>query len=161
VERERELLVQQALQAQKQIFLAMQAAAEPAWLQLDLTMAQLKGLVLLAHDGPLTIGAMAQALGIGRPAASILVDRLVELGLVERAEDPVDRRRTFARLSPKGEELVALLRQGGRQRMREWLSRLAEDDLAALVRGSHALLAAAAANHTLSPAQDGGSGGCI
>lgn len=160
MEQDRELLVQQALQAQKQIFMAMQAAAEPAWLQLDLTMAQLKGLVLLAHDGPLTIGEMARALGIGRPAASILVDRLVELGLIERTEDPVDRRRTFARLTPKAEELVAQLRQGGRERMREWLGRLSDDDLAALVHALHALVTAAAANHTLSQAQACRPGGC-
>lgn len=160
VEREREQLVQQAMQAQKQIFMAMQAAAGPTWLQLELTMAQLKGLVLLAHDGPMTIGEMAGALGIGRPAASVLVDRLVELALVERAEDPVDRRRTFARLSPRGEELVAQLRQGGRDRMREYLSQLSDDDLAALVRGLHALAAAIAANCARSETDAGRRGRC-
>ena len=159
MERDRESLVQRALQAQKTIVMAMQAAAEPVWLQLDLTMAQLKGLVLLAQDGPLTIGGMAGALGIGRPAASILVDRLVELGLVERTEDPIDRRRTFARLTPRAEELVARLRQGGRERMREWLNRLSDDDLAALARGLHAL-AAVAVNHAQSQAPAGGREGC-
>src|SRR5437588_6971759 len=92
-------------------------------------MAQLKGRFALA-DSPMTIGQLADALGSGKPAASILVERLVQLALVERAEDPLDRRRTIARVTPQGEELVARLRQGGRDRLRAWLSRLGDDDLA-------------------------------
>ena len=140
----RDQLIDNALQAQKQIVQAMHAA-EPAWLQLDLTMGQLKGLFTLA-DGPLTIGQLAEALGSGKPAASILVERLVQLGSVERAEDPLDRRRTIARVTPQGEELVARLRQGGRDRLRTWLSRLGDDDLAALVQGLQALATVASSD---------------
>jgi len=147
----RDQLIDNALQAQKQIMQAMHAAAEPAWLQLDLTMAQLKGLFALA-DGPMTIGQLADALGSGKPAASILVERLVQLGLVERAEDALDRRRTIARVTARGEELVARLRQGGRERLRTWLSRLGDDDLAALVQGLRALAAAAAGEQVALPA---------
>src|SRR2546423_12566088 len=117
----RDRLIDDALQAQKRIVQAMHAAAEPTWLQLDLTMAQLKGLFALA-DSPMTIGQLADALGSGKPAASILVERLVQLALVERAEDPLDRPRTIARVTPQGEELVARLRQGRRGRPRARLS---------------------------------------
>jgi DNA-binding MarR family transcriptional regulator len=146
MESQRELLVEQAMQAQKRVYLLMHAAAGPAWLETDLTLAQIKGLFLLAREEASTISRIALALGVGRPASSILVERLVELGLVERAEDPVDRRRTLVRLSPRGEELIAQLRQDGRERLREWLGRLSEDDLAALVRGLSALAAAASLN---------------
>src|SRR5438105_10879285 len=143
-------LIDDALQAQKQIMQAMHATAEHTWLHLDLTMGQLKGLFVLA-DSPMTIGQLAHALGSGKPAASILVERLVQLGLVERAEDPLDRRRTIARVTAQGEELAARLRQGGRDRFRGWLGQLDDDDLAALVRGLRALAAIAADERALAP----------
>jgi len=147
----RDRLIDDAMQAQKQIVRAMHTAAEPTWLQLDLTMGQLKGLFTLA-DSPMTIGQLAEALGSGKPAASILVERLVQLGLVERAEDPIDRRRTIARVTARGEELAARLRQGGRDRLHSWLSRLGDADLAALVQGLRALAAAALAEQEAVPA---------
>src|SRR5438067_13204161 len=147
----RDQLIDDAMQAQKQIVQAMHAAAEPTWLQLDLTMAQLKGLFALA-DSPMTIGQLAEVLRSGKPAASILVERLVQLGLVERAEDPLDRRRTIARVTARGEERAARLRQGGRERLRTWLSRLGDDDLAALVQGLQALATAAAGEQVALPA---------
>src|SRR5436305_10823750 len=139
------------MQAQNLIARAMHTAAEPTWLQLDLTIGQLKGLFTLA-DSPMTIGQLAEALGSGKPAASILVERLVQLGLVERAEDLLDRRRTIARVTARGEELTARLRQGGRERLRAWLSRLGDDDLAALVQGLRALAAVAAGEQVALPA---------
>ena len=139
----RERLIDEALDLQRQIYTALQAGAFPQWLQLDLTMAQLKALFSLAGSGPTTIGQLADTLDIGRPAASILTERLVQLGLVERTEDRLDRRRTFARLTPRGEELVLRLRQGGRERLRAWLERLADEELDALIRASRAVVAAA------------------
>src|SRR5258708_34240682 len=67
----------------------------------DLTMAQFRGLVVLSHDQPLAIGVLGDRLGIGLPAASRLVDRLVADRLVERNEDPIDRRRSLVRLAER------------------------------------------------------------
>ncbi|MCL5962448.1 MAG: MarR family transcriptional regulator [Chloroflexi bacterium] len=132
-------LVNEALRAQKSIILETQKTSAPIWLELDLTMAQIKALFSLSEHESQSISGLAQTLGIGNPAASILVDRLVHLGYVERAEDSVDRRRTFARLSLKGEHLVAQLHADGRERFREWLDRLSDEDLAALAQGLRAL----------------------
>src|SRR5439155_21058303 len=98
------------------------------------------------------VGHLAQALGIGKPAASILVDRLVHLALVQRDEDRADRRRTLVRLSGRGEELVLGLRQGRRERVRQWASQLTDADLAALRRGLRALAAVAAGQEGGDPA---------
>lgn len=130
------------MQAQKQIAQAMHASSEGSWFQLDLTMSQFKGLMHLA-EMPMTIGQLAGALGVGKPAASILVDRLVQLDLVERTEDPLDRRRTIARLTGQGDDIVTRLRQGSRDRLRGWMAQLSDDDLAALVQGLSALAGAA------------------
>jgi DNA-binding MarR family transcriptional regulator len=140
---DREAQIDDILHAQREIWRAMRESAEPAWLELDLTMGQVKGLYALSYGGAMTVGHLAEALGIGKPAASILVDRLVHLALVERDEDRADRRRTLVRLSGRGEELVLDLRQGRRERVRQWASRLADADLAALRRGLRALAAVA------------------
>lgn len=146
METDRKLLVEKVLQTQKTLFLAVQAAGLSPWLELDLTMSQLKGLFLLATDGPMMVSQLGSALGIGKPAASILVDRLVQLGLVERTEDIADRRRTLVQLSPRGEELVRQLHQGRYERWSAWLNQLSDDDLNALIQGLSALAKVATAD---------------
>jgi DNA-binding MarR family transcriptional regulator len=114
---------------------------DPIWGQLDLTLNQFKGLRVIAH-GPVTIGEFAARLGIAQPTASLLVERLVRVGLVERADDPRNRRRALARLSPEGERFVARITGDIHSHLHEGLARLSDDDLAALIRGLHALMAA-------------------
>lgn len=138
-----EELIAAAMQAQRAIAHALHAAADPAWLELDLTMAQLKALMVLADDA-VTVGQLANTLGIGKPAASILVERLVQLSMATRSEDALDRRRTHVHLTAEGTELVTRLRQGGQDLLRAWLGGLRDDDLAALTQGLQALAAIAA-----------------
>lgn len=109
------------------------------WLQLELTMAQLKALFVLATAAPVSVSALAQKLDVHLSAASHIADRLVQLGLAERYEDPDDRRRTFVQLSAQGSALVAELQQGRRERFSIWLASLRDDDLAALHQGLRAL----------------------
>lgn len=47
-------------------------------------------------------GILADALGLGRPSLVRVVDQLVESGLVERHDDPSDRRAKTLHLSAKG-----------------------------------------------------------
>lgn len=131
-------LIEAVLQRQAEIVGAMHAGAT-SWLEIDLTMAQLKTLVVLADEGPSAIGAVGEVLGVGLPTASHLVERLVRAGLARRVEDPQDRRRTLASVTPEGEELLRGLREGGRERFRLYLRRLAPEDLQALLRGMTAL----------------------
>jgi DNA-binding MarR family transcriptional regulator len=112
-----------------------------AWQRLDISMAQMKALFVLHDVGPLTVGGLAGRLGVGLPASSLLIDRLVCGGLAERGrgEDAADRRRTVLRLSGAGETLALRLRQGSTQLLAGWLEQLAPADLEALERGLHAL----------------------
>ena len=141
-----EELIEEALEAQKRVMMAIRGGTGSAWLESDVTIAQIKALMYIAREGPTIISDVADAFGVGRPAASVLVDHLVERGLVERSEDPEDRRRTIVRLSTRGEELVTQFHEAGRERMRKCLSQLAEEDLSALVSGLRALAAAVAAD---------------
>ncbi|MBF6592027.1 MAG: MarR family transcriptional regulator [Ktedonobacterales bacterium] len=124
---------------------AQQAVRSAAWVELDLSCAQLKTLFALAAEGPATIGQVAERLSVGLPTASHLVERLVRAGLVERTEDPTDRRRALARLTPRAEELTERL-FGHIRRLHEWIDALEEDDLAALARGLRALVRVASAD---------------
>ena len=151
-------LIGQALAAHRAMMRAVHVAGADVWQNLDLTMAQLKALLTLADERPATIGQVADALGVGLPNASHLVDRLVHAGLVERAEDPADRRRTLARLAPAGEELVVRLRQGSRDQFRSWLALMDEADLLAFVTGLQAL--ARVAQRDTSARLAGGQGAC-
>jgi DNA-binding MarR family transcriptional regulator len=67
---------------------------------------------LLRHleaGGPLTVGEQAVHLGIGRAAASELIDRLEAKGLVERMRDQRDQRRVFVWLTEEGRRRVVSL----------------------------------------------------
>ena len=72
-----------------------------------LTGRQMKAVVFLAHRGKVTMGELAVGLDIGRAAASELVTRLVEKGVVKRAHDPADRRLVTVTLSAHAEGLAA------------------------------------------------------
>ncbi|MHB1416807.1 MAG: MarR family winged helix-turn-helix transcriptional regulator [Chloroflexota bacterium] len=135
--------VEQTLAALRQLFAGIRAG-QPAWLEFDLTVRQIRALFALACHGPMTIGQVADTLHVRLPWASTVVDRLVDLHLVQRGEDPMDRRRTLARLTPRGEALVALVQGGHEERLRAALRELPPDDLTALTRGLEALTTALA-----------------
>jgi DNA-binding MarR family transcriptional regulator len=134
----REELEREVLEQYQALGRAFKATAEPCWMEIDLTIAQLRTLLVLAEEGPLVIGQIARRLGIGLSTGGHLVDRLVQAGLAERAEDAGDRRRTMARLTPKGEDLyVRLLNRT--QHLQSLLQRMREDELTALLQGLQAM----------------------
>ena len=122
---------------------ALHELGAPAWYEVELSVAQLKALFTLVDAGSMPIGGVAARLSIGLPAASSLVDRLVEQGLVQRREDPLDRRRTLAEPTAAGEGLAQRLRHGSREALRAWLEVMERDDLEALVRGLTAMVGVA------------------
>ncbi len=137
-------LVQEALDAYCRFARSLHCAALPAWLQLDLSIGQLKGLLVVANQGAVTIGGLAECMGISRPAASHLVDQLHQRSLVTRTEDPVDRRRSWVRLTTGGRELIEQLYSDERHTLSGWVGRLQPADLVALAAGLRALATLAA-----------------
>jgi DNA-binding MarR family transcriptional regulator len=82
---------------------------------------------------PATLNQVADAVGRGAPAVSRAVDTLVRAGLVERTQDPNNRRRLALRLTESGrEELANVPRVGSGLEMR--LERLAQSELRAIER---------------------------
>jgi DNA-binding MarR family transcriptional regulator len=78
---------------------------ERPWLLLDLTMAQLKGMMLIVQSGGVRSRELADGLGIAPSAATPLVDRLVEQKLARREDDPGDRRIIWIRPTAKAQAL--------------------------------------------------------
>ncbi len=75
----------------------------------DLSMPQIYALMHLFHSGESQVTDIARVMGASSPAASQLVERLWQQGLVVREEDPENRRVKKIRLTEKGSDLV---RQG-------------------------------------------------
>jgi MarR family transcriptional regulator, organic hydroperoxide resistance regulator len=138
---DREQTINQIMESYEGVSRALVSFTTPNWLELDLTMAQLKALFALAGNDPITVGRLGQMLRIRLPAASHAADSLVRLELAHRYEDSEDRRRTFVQLTPRGQSMVAQLRQGKRDLFRTWLAALADDDRAALLRGLQGITA--------------------
>jgi DNA-binding MarR family transcriptional regulator len=77
---------------------------------LELTFTQFKALMLVAHEPvELSVKDVSDRLGISFPAASRAVEPLVKRGIVERAEDPVDRRVKRVHTTKAGDRLVERL----------------------------------------------------
>jgi DNA-binding MarR family transcriptional regulator len=76
----------------------------------DLSPSLSAALATIERHGPLAPSELAAREGIQRPAATRIVDRLAEVGLVARTPDPADRRSCRVAATPEGEELIAALR---------------------------------------------------
>jgi DNA-binding MarR family transcriptional regulator len=118
------------------------AVADPQpWMSLDLTMPQLKVLLLLWHAKRARVGVLAERLGVHISNITGILDRLVESGFVCREEDAGDRRLVVSRLTPKGEATLARLYDSRATHVAEHLANLSAEELSALHRGLEALLA--------------------
>ncbi len=113
-----------------------------AWMDLPITIAQLKSLFFIRNQGSTSLGKLAAALGVTPTNTTGIVDRLVKQGLVTRAENEQDRRVLVVRLTPKGESLISNLRQRKRTHVAGLLEGMADEELDALARGLRALVKA-------------------
>jgi DNA-binding MarR family transcriptional regulator len=109
----------------------------------ELTVAQIRVLFRLRNRGPMPSSALATGLGVTLPTVTSVIDRLVAKELVERSDDPADRRRVIVGLTPAGSEIVERIQQGRRARLSRALDALEERELMALVTGLEGLAAAA------------------
>jgi DNA-binding MarR family transcriptional regulator len=91
------------------------------------------------------MSALAAGLGITLPWCTSLVDRLVKEGMLDRLEDPLDRRLVLCELSGKGRELVGKLWQSGQLQTEAHLERMTEEELGVVARAMTIFHGAAAA----------------
>jgi DNA-binding MarR family transcriptional regulator len=86
-----------------------------------------------ATHEPATLGQVAKEAGRGAPAVSRSVDTLVRAGLVERTQDPNNRRRLALRLTDEGRDRLSKPTAGSSNLLAK-LERLAHSELRAVER---------------------------
>ena len=100
----------------------------------------------LTLTGPVRVGELARHLGRAQSVVSEIVAHLERDGLLERRRDPADARRTLVWLSGAGIDRLDDERQVlSRELTARAMRRMAAREVAALLRGLGALVAAATA----------------
>lgn len=135
-------LIENIIQLSDQAFRDLFPIVPKGWLRLDLTMPQLKVVLLLFTGGPARMSVIASDLGVSLATATGVVDRLVQRGLVAREGDPEDRRVVLCRLSEKGGELMGGLWQVSREQLRGLMRVLAPQQVELIKRALEALVQA-------------------
>jgi DNA-binding MarR family transcriptional regulator len=88
----------------------------------ELSMSQIGAMFRLHHQGGCGVSDLGEHLGVTSAAASQMLDRLVQQGLIERTEAPHDRRFKQLVLTDKGRKVL----QDGIRARSSWLTELAQ-----------------------------------
>jgi DNA-binding MarR family transcriptional regulator len=84
--------------------------------------------VLLNH-GPIPMSEIGRKMGISKPYTTVLIDRLIKKGLVERVLDADDRRLVNIRITTAGRDSFKEFRKFAREIVIRNLSSLTSDDI--------------------------------
>jgi DNA-binding MarR family transcriptional regulator len=110
----------------------------------QLTMPQLKILLLLYRMGDTSGRELAGLLGVSLATMSGMVDRLVAHDLVTRAEDQHDRRVRRITLSGTGKEMIGNIITAGAEKQARLLRRLTDTELRTVADAMQAMIRVAA-----------------
>ena len=113
-----------------------------AWVELGLTMTQLRVLFRLRAEDGAPAGALAERLRVTPSTLTRIVDRLVRQGLVRRETDDGDRRLVRHYVTATGASTLEAIIGGARARMDEVVNRLSARQLERLVLALEDLTAA-------------------
>jgi MarR family transcriptional regulator, organic hydroperoxide resistance regulator len=139
-------LIKEIIELQRKIDQSRRQHESDAWIELDITIPQLKSLFFIRNQETTNLSKLAAALNVTPTNVTGIVDRLVKKGLVTRTESDQDRRILLLRATSEGEELVSKLRETRRGYMSEILGHMNADELAALAQG-YSLLVKAVETH--------------
>ena len=106
-----------------------------AWAKLDLTMPQMKVLMILSSRGEATVGTLAETMGASLSNMTGILDRLVTQELVERVPSVSDRRSILIRLTDNAKKIFHQLNQSGFERFNIIIENLTLEDREIVERG--------------------------
>ena len=124
----------------------------------QLTMPQLKILLLLHRLGDTSGRELAGLLGVSLATMSGMVDRLVAHDLVTRTEDPTDRRVRRITLSSTGAGMITAIIVAGTEKQARLLKRLTDSELRVVAEAMEAMVRVAteeAESSACAPARTG------
>ena len=140
-EPDEEVLVEAGVQLLPVIAKALFSAISGLGNAHGLTPAQVKVLLQLGTRRQMTVGEIAAALDCSMPAASELVDRLVDAGHLVRASDPADRRRVLIAATPASQQISAHLCELREAQVRYALDQLEPEERPIFIKSLQALVA--------------------
>jgi DNA-binding MarR family transcriptional regulator len=108
-----------------------------------LSMGQMGALMRLGKEGMCGVSDIGAQMGVTSAAASQMIDRLVQMGLIERTEDPNDRRVKLITLTAKGRALLHRSLEARRQWIESLGSHLDPERQAAVIAALGYLIEAA------------------
>jgi len=140
---ERRARIERVVASYETLMHRVASAHAPEFLGVCVTMSQAKVLYLVQADAGLRMSELSARLGVSLSTVSGVVDRLVDQGLLNRQDDPADRRQVVLRITDAGATQLELFRELNAGQFRDLLTRLDEADLPVVERAL-AILAAAA-----------------
>ncbi|MFL1671852.1 MarR family transcriptional regulator [Paenibacillus dendritiformis] len=111
--------------------------------ELGLTIGQYSLLNVIERRGPGKVSMLAEQLGVTSSAVTVMIDRLLDSGLVDRYPDKSDRRVVLVSITEAGLHLLRQAQDRSRRTLTAYLSLLEEDELEQLVRLGEKLAAKA------------------
>jgi DNA-binding MarR family transcriptional regulator len=132
---DRDALISRILETQRQLRRQFSENGTHPLLDVNLTMSQLKVMIILSRLGGTSGQELARRSGVSLATLTGIVDRLVAQHLVIRREDPRDRRVRRLELTASGTELVDRVIAAGEEHHQRLLQRL---DLPSLEVVAHA-----------------------
>ena len=97
-------------------------------------------IMIALADGPHSIRQLAEVLGVSSPAVTQLVDRLVEIGMVERRHDTKDRRVVLVDYVPGMQEIARRIVSRGRLQLNWVVERMTVEEAQAFLKGLRLLV---------------------
>ena len=118
------------------------AGAFKSWHRHALSLVHLNVLTALQADGPLSMKRLAEAMDVSDASATGIVDRMEKRGMVERRHGTEDRRTVVVYTTQAGAQVFRDMADHRRAVLSRVLAELSEDEMAALLTGMKAILAA-------------------
>ena len=103
------------------------AAQSIAAIEAAMGVTQFRALVIIASRGPMHSAGLAAAMGVHPSNATRTCDRLVAAGLLDRRDNPADRRHLLLTLTRKGYRLVEGVMEHRRVLIRQILDKMPVD----------------------------------
>jgi DNA-binding MarR family transcriptional regulator len=128
-------LISNIIENQRLINRYFQQYEPDVWMDLNLTIAQVKSLFFISNHSEVNFRTLAKALKVTPSNVTGIIDRLSDQGLTIRVENPEDRRMLMLKLTSKGVKLISNLRERRVSHMSAVLQGLSEKELNTIREG--------------------------
>ncbi|RUT45211.1 MarR family transcriptional regulator [Paenibacillus anaericanus] len=96
------------------------------WMKLDMSMPQMKVLMLLNNHGSLKVSEIADSMGASLPNTTGLLDRLESSGFINRKPSEIDRRSIDVSLAESAKTIFRGLYEQGHEKIKRSLQKMTD-----------------------------------